>query len=237
MKHILIVDASDTFRSVLTYQLCKEYRVTACADGETALRLLTEHHPDILVLELGLPGKDGLDVLRDAGFFAPRIILATTLFYNPYVQQAAKDLGVGYIMRKPCRTDAIAARIADMVRRAALPQPPDRDPQSIVADHLLRLGFAPGLDGYQQLRIGIPLFAQDPAQRLGKELYPAIAELFGIRDGQAVERSIRAAITKAWETGNRDIWAEYFHLDSGSKKECPVNKDFIARMAKILEEE
>lgn len=236
MKRILIVDVSDTLRPVLAAQLSKEYSVVTCADGETASRMLKEYLPDILVLELGLPGMDGLDILREAGPYAPRIILATTLFYNPYVQQAAKDLGVGYIMRKPCRTDAIVARIADMVRRDALPQPADRDPQTIVADQLLRLGFTPGMDGYHQLRIGIPLFAQDPAQRLSKELYPAIAELFGIRDGQSVERSIRAAITKAWGTRDSEIWAEFFPQSTRSKAECPANKDFIARMAKILEE-
>ena len=104
------------------------------------------------------------------------------------------------------------------------------DPRSVTAGHLTRLEFEAEHDGFAQLRVGIPMFAQDPSLRLGKELYPTIASICGSLSATTVEHTIRTAIENAWRQGNREIWNEFF---PGCEK-CPSNKKFIARMAQLI---
>jgi DNA-binding response OmpR family regulator len=63
---ILVVEDDDWIRSLLAELLADEgYRVLEAADGDAALRLAAEHVPDVIVLDLRLPGKSGLDVLAE----------------------------------------------------------------------------------------------------------------------------------------------------------------------------
>ncbi len=89
-------------------------------------------------------------------------------------------------------------------------------------------------NGYTQLQIGIPLFARDRAQKLGKELYPDIAKLCGYGSSLAVERSIRGAIKAAWERRDDSLWRSYFHPDATNSIPCPSNKLFISTLAEII---
>lgn len=236
MKHLLLVEPSEVFRSALVHLLDKKYRLTACGNGETALELLRELRPDILLIDLELPGLEGLEVLRLGSGHMPQIILALTGFISPYVQQRAKDLGISYIMRTPCRADAVAFRVTDLVHWYSSPHPAMPDPQAITAAHLQRLSFPIARDGTNQLRVGIPLFAQDPGQRLGKELYASICELLGAGTPQTVEHSIRVAIEAAYAEGSQAVWAEYFPPDGSGNVPCPTNRVFITRLAVILSE-
>ena len=84
--------------------------------------------------------------------------------------------------------------------------------------------------GYQQLCVGIPRFALDNTQSLTKELYPYIASRFGNSDWQAVEHSIRLVLLEAWDSGNREVWEDYFPYCHRP----PTNKQFIATLAERL---
>jgi two-component system response regulator VicR len=62
---VLVVDDEKTIRDVLEYNLRREsYRVLTSADGEEAIRLVHSEHPDLVILDIMLPGVSGLDVLR-----------------------------------------------------------------------------------------------------------------------------------------------------------------------------
>ena len=196
MLRILIVEPSEDFCLQLTEEFSKKYQVYTCADGPAAMELLARHRPDVLVLSLFLPGMDGLLFLEEAGSLLPSVILCTSVQVPDYVVQAAQDLGVGYIIRKPCPVRAVVNRVADMLKKQSQALPVN--PHNVTAEHLLRLGYSPHLDGFRQLRVGVPLFAQDPHQLLSKELYPAIASLCGSKGGKSVERSIRTATKDAW---------------------------------------
>lgn len=236
MTRLLLVEPSDVLRAMLVQMLEKNFCVTTCGDGDAALQLLRESRPDILVIDLELPGGGGLDILEQAGDTLPQIILALTGFTNSYVQQRAKDLGVTYMLRTPCRADTIAARVKDLVNWYSQPNLQLPDAQAITAAHLQRLGIPADRDGYNMLRVGIPMFAQDPGQRLGKELYAVICEILGSGTPQTVEHSIRIAIAAAYDTGSQRIWAEYFPPGANGTIPCPSNKAFIARLAEMLNE-
>lgn len=95
---------------------------------------------------------------------------------------------------------------------------------------LRELSIAVHRDGYAQLSVGIPRYAQDSTQGICKELYPYIAGELGYADWHSVERSIRFEILDAWNRRNHDIWEKYFP----NNQRVPTNKVFIATLADRL---
>lgn len=230
MYKVLIAEGMEDLRLQLYDALREKYEVAACADGQTAIELLRISTPDILILDLSLPVMDGLTVLETISPNIPPVILCTAKAVPIYAQLAATELGVGYIILKPCRTQAALSRLYDMIKKWEHPVPFIDNPQANIAVHLQRLSIPRHYDGYQQLRVGIPLFAQDPVQRLSKELYPSIAELCNCDNGTQVEHTIRTAIDTAWEIRDKAVWEYYFP----SATKSPSNKVFIARLAEEL---
>ncbi len=231
MKRLLIADSSEPFAAALEEALSAEFDIRICGDGETALELLLSFQPDFLVINLQLPYKDGLTVLQEAAFH-PSIILATTSYLSPYVEQTAAALGVGYTMVTPA-VNALRVRLMDMIYHSKSADG-NQDIQAKTVTHLHILNFQTHLDGYQQLCIGIPMFHDDPHQRLTKELYPAIAQVCGSVDGRAVEHSIRKAIESSWKNRNHTVWVKYFPVGADGTIHCPTNKEFISCIAKHL---
>lgn len=230
MYKLLIADPSEPYTDALAEIFCHEFALKICHDGETALQTLLSFVPDILVLNLQLPYKDGLTLLQQSAH-RPRVVLAVTPFVDSYVAQAAADVGIQYLMIMPT-VEALRVRLMDMVTTMMMPK---KDPASQILVHLHSLNFHTHLDGYHQLRVGIPIFAQNPNIRLGKELYPAIAAHFNLPDPRTVEHSIRNAIENAWRHRDPAVWAKYFPSEADGTIRCPSNKSFIIGIAEKLE--
>ena len=231
MKRLLIADSSEPFTAALVDAFSYEFETRVCEDGETTLELLLSFQPDLFIISLQLPYKDGLTVLQEAAYHPP-IILATTSYLSPYIEQTASALGVGYTMITPS-VNALRVRLMDMVYHEKTAHG-NIDLYAETTTHLHILNFLTHLDGYRQLCEAIPLYYSDPNQRLTKELYPAIAKICGSKDGRSVEHSIRKAIASAWKVRNHTVWAKYFPPDSSGKVSCPTNKEFISRIAELL---
>ena len=230
MQKLLIADNSEPFTDALEDIFKNEFDLQICHDGETALELLLSFRPDVLILNLMLPFKDGLTVLQESAH-KPAVILAVCPYVNIYIEQVAINLGVQYIMIMPT-VNALRVRLMDMI---ATTQSPKADLSGQTVVHLHILNFSTHLDGYQQLCVGIPIFAQNPNMRLSKELYPAIAKHFGMADPRTVEHSIRKAIAAAWNSKNHSVWIKYFPPQSDGAIPCPSNKEFISRLAESLD--
>lgn len=233
MRKLLIAVYPAERCAELTSRFCKSFQVSTCSDGPTAYRLLSDFAFDGLILSMMLPEMDGLTLLQRARGHLPPVILATTAFTSAYVQQTARDLGVGYLLLEPCSLNVIVTRMNDMLVRSEFEQTALTESQAVVADHLKVLGVPVKLNGYAQLRVGIPYFAQDMSQELAKELYYTIGERFG-KDSKQVERSIRVAIDTAWKQRDEDVWRVYFRPDKRGRIVRPTNKQFISRLAQIL---
>jgi len=81
------------------------------SDGPEALRLIRELHPDIAVLDLDMPGLDGLAVLREATVVSPqtRAIILTRHMEEPYAVEALRIGARGYVLKTQASTDLVAA--------------------------------------------------------------------------------------------------------------------------------
>lgn len=227
MRKLLIAEADEALCIVLVDLLRRSYDITTCADGGTASELIRSLRPDALILDLMLPVKDGFYILEETADVRPPVVLGICDFCNDYVSQTARDLGVQFLIRKPCLPRVVVSNLERLMRHVPSPNPTDG--QSIIAGILLRFQFNPKNDGFRFLKIGIPLYAQDPHQRICKELYAAIAQICGAGSWNQVERSIRSAIDAAWRT-HAAPWAEYFP----SAAEPPTGKTFISRLAQML---
>lgn len=234
MRKLLIADGIEESRSALEAIFCDRCEVKTCADGETALELLHEFEPDILVLDLMLPKTDGLALIQKVrqGERQP-MILAQTGLNSPYVMERLQRLEVDYVMLKPCLLQALQVRISDFLMQLQDTMPKRPTGNQTVNQMLMRLGFSPKLDGYGYLAEAIPLYAQDPSQSITKELYATVGEARRKEMG-LVERSIRSAIDKAWRERDEKVWRQYFRCAPDGTVLRPSNGAFIARMAQLL---
>lgn len=231
MHKLLIADGSDDLCAVLGNIFRRKYEVHICYDGPNALALLRHIKPDMLILDLSLPQLDGLSLLRELGSDVPQAIIGIADAPTHYEQQAALDLGVGYILRRPFRAATALAHMEALLEFQDTKGFYPADPMAVAEFHMNALAMNPKHDGYQQLRIGIPLFRQDPSLRLSKELYPAIAMRRPEDTPSQMERSMRGAITCGFKAGDLAVWNRYF---PGCQRP-PQVKEFIARISQLAE--
>ena len=227
MKSILIVEPSDMIRTDLEAQLRTDHRVYACASAEEAEDLLMGCQPEGLLINLRLPGMDGLYFLEQHEQYLPSVIITLAAAYSPQLEQRLADLGVSHMLVTCCPLRTVAHHMRSFLAYSHIRVPASR--QDTVSAHLRILGISHH-GGFDDLRVGTPLFAQDPSMSMTKEFYPAVATLRGRENWQQVEKAIRAAKEAAYENRNDAIWKEYFPDTS----HCPKNKAFIARLAEFI---
>lgn len=224
MKTVLLVIESQEFCQRIAKALKSDYNVLVCNDTDTASDLM-HHNPDAMILQLDLPCVDGLTFLESLSW-KPGVMLSLSVNYTPYSAQKLRDLGVGYSLRMPCTLRAVLDRFHDLMKE----QDSDQwDDQSIISGHLQRLGIPCHDKGGKQLRVAIPLYAQDPQQKISGELYPAVAKICGSTP-RGVEHAMRRSIMDAWDQRDPKSWAEYFPR----RKRYPSTKIFISALAEEL---
>ncbi len=235
MLKLLIADASEEFVLALMDALQGSYQIRSCANGKEVLEILRKEHPDVMVLDLMLPELDGISLLQQANLegILP-VVLATSCFYSPYVIERVQDLGVGYVMRKPCDIRATVERILDMSQQVRLSVVAPVDPRTAVSEMLMYLGIRPQLKGYVCLRESILLMAREAGQSITKEIYPEVGTQLGGSKAQ-VEHAIRSAVRKAWNKRDGKAWDTYFPPSGDGIAKCPTNKEVICRLADYLE--
>ena len=115
---ILIVDDEPPIRRFLRTSLsAQDYRIDEAADGPSALDFLRRNTVDVIVLDLGLPGIDGFEVLRHlraSGSLTPIVVLSSR--YDEAGKVKALDLGADDYVTKPFGMDEILARIRAALR-------------------------------------------------------------------------------------------------------------------------
>jgi DNA-binding response OmpR family regulator len=126
-EHVLVVDDEPTVREVVQQYLEREgYRVQVAADGPAALAALAADAPDLIVLDLMLPGTDGLDVCRQVRAKSATPIIMLTAKGHESDRIVGLELGADDYVVKPFSPRELVARVRSVLRRtlASEEQPP-----------------------------------------------------------------------------------------------------------------
>jgi DNA-binding response OmpR family regulator len=119
-KHVLIVDDDPLFTVSTAFNLrAAGYETDAAASAEEALALIQRSLPDILLLDIGLPGMDGLEALRAIRQYASIPVIFVTARRRELDEILGLELGADDYITKPFDTDVLLARIKAVLRRAA----------------------------------------------------------------------------------------------------------------------
>ena len=122
MSRVLVVEDDARIRKTLEINLrARDYEVDLASSGEQALQLAARHHPDVVILDLGLPGMDGLDVVRGLRGWTPVPIVVLSARGSEAAKVEALDLGADDYLTKPFGMDELFARLRAAMRRAVLP--------------------------------------------------------------------------------------------------------------------
>jgi two-component system OmpR family response regulator len=121
--HVLIVDDDSEIRSLLTeYFQRNGFRATAVADGRAMRTALKNQRPDLVVLDLMLPGEDGLALCRDLRTHSNMPILMLTARGEETDRIVGLEMGADDYLAKPFHPRELLARVKSILRRArALP--------------------------------------------------------------------------------------------------------------------
>jgi DNA-binding response OmpR family regulator len=124
-SRILVVDDDATVSEVVARYLERDgYAVETVGDGRLALDRALEDPPDLVVLDLMLPGMDGLEVCRRLRALAPVPIVILTARGQENDRIVGLDLGADDYVAKPFSTKELVARVRAVLRRARGPLAP-----------------------------------------------------------------------------------------------------------------
>lgn len=242
---VMIADNAEEFCGSLSaaLQRAKGFQIIGIAnDGEQAVRMVQERKPQVLVLDMMLAKKDGISVLKAiSGMERRPVVLATTSFVTEYVASAVANLGVQYMMLKPCDMSALVEHLEEIRggesqlknQGAATGQ---NNIETMVTGIIHEIGVPAHIKGYQYLREAIMIAVEDMdvINAITKVLYPQVAKTFQTTPSR-VERAIRHAIEVAWDRGDLDTLQRFFGYTVSNTKGKPTNSEFIALIADKLQ--
>ncbi|MEU3411866.1 MULTISPECIES: response regulator [unclassified Streptomyces] len=132
MTRVLVVDDEPQIVRALVINLkARAYEVDAAPDGRTALELAASRHPDVVVLDLGLPDMDGVEVIRGLRGWTRVPVLVLSARHSSDEKVEALDAGADDYVTKPFGMDELLARLRAAVRRAE-PAGPGEDDLTVV---------------------------------------------------------------------------------------------------------
>ena len=122
ISKVLLVDDEKDILELLRYNLEKEgIKVFTAPDGQEAMRMAKAEHPDLIVLDIMMPGMDGVEVcnrLRSLPEFKNTLITFLTARGEDYSQIAGFDAGADDYMTKPVRPKVFVSKVKALLKRA-----------------------------------------------------------------------------------------------------------------------
>ena len=142
MSKILVVDDEQSIVDVLTYNLVKAgHQPIVARDGETALRLARAERPDLVILDLMLPGIDGLEVCREIRKDGDLPVIMLTAKDEEIDRVVGLELGADDYVVKPFSVRELMARVKSVLRRSQA-QPKTGEAAQVLQVGDLRLDVA-----------------------------------------------------------------------------------------------
>lgn len=137
---ILVVDDEEALVRLITYNLNKEgFDTVSAYDGDQAWHLIKEKQPDLIVLDLMLPGKDGLEICREmrkANILTPIIML--TARDDEIDRVLGLELGADDYVTKPFSVRELTARVKAVLRRQIKTEAEIHEAENIIGDFVIK---------------------------------------------------------------------------------------------------
>lgn len=254
---VLIADDDTLFLKKLNDYISeqKDMQVVALArNGEDAVQMMMDEKPDIALIDLIMPLKDGFGVLEDmkSKNIKTSCILISAISLDSTAVKALA-LGAKYFVIKPYRTEFLAERIRQIyeetrlnmneisnfsycdfvpLQNPILEEKEMETPEHRVSQLLNKMGISASVKGYYYLRSAILMVLDDQEAIIGitKRMYPDVAKEYNTTASK-VERAIRHAIESAWKRGAGKIYSEIVGIKNEAK---PTNGQFIAAIGEYL---
>lgn len=129
MTRVLVVEDEPPIVRVLVGYLEREgFEVTVAGDGETAVEAARQQRPDVVVLDLMLPGIDGLEVCRQIRTFSDAYVLMLTARTEEVDRVVGLSVGADDYLGKPFSPRELVARVRAMLRRPRADAPAPVEP-------------------------------------------------------------------------------------------------------------
>jgi two-component system OmpR family response regulator/two-component system response regulator CpxR len=174
-KVLLVDDDVDLSALISEYLEDEDFRVCHLAQGRDVLVVIAEYQPDIVVLDIMLPGMNGIEILRRVRRESQIPVLMLTARGDEVDRISGLDLGADDYIAKPCSPGELAARLRAILRRT-------RGQQEVPADRIIQVGdLTLHSDTRQAIWKGAPL------KLTGAEFN--LIETLASRAGQVVNRN------------------------------------------------
>lgn len=139
LQVLVVDDEVQILRALRSNLEARNYKVLTATDGDEAIRLLGEKNPDLVILDLGLPGRSGLDVLRSLRSWSDVPVIIVSARNGDSDKIAALDEGADDYLTKPFSIGELLARVRASLRRRVQVE---HDP--VVQNEDFRIDFAKG---------------------------------------------------------------------------------------------
>jgi two-component system alkaline phosphatase synthesis response regulator PhoP len=120
-NRILLVDDEKDILEFLSYNLEREgFLVASCSDGQSAINLLDEFQPQLIVLDVMMPGMDGIETcehIRSNSNYDHVLITFLTARSEDYSQVAGLEAGADDYIKKPIKPKVLVSRVKALLRR------------------------------------------------------------------------------------------------------------------------
>ena len=251
---LIIIDDSQQMKTMAREHFSEHEKIELIKeinDGQNAVQEVKEACPDVVLLDLVLPNKDGYAVLEELTELekVPKIIICTALSSANFVHKAMQ-MGANYFLVKPCSEGDLDRVIFEQTETSPLSNKQQAKVQAVLEQYgnvgrithknmderisniFITVGIPAHIKGYQFLREAIKMTIDTPdiINSITKKLYPNIAERFSTSPSK-VERAIRHAIEVAWNRGKIENINSVFGLPVYDANEKPTNGEFIALVA------
>ena len=205
---VMLTDVNEDARSMLQDALEKTGRFTvvgSTGDGNEVLQMVADAKPDVLVLDLILPGMDGLGILRRLDGEKRPKILAVSNFVTQEVVAEAGNLGASMFLSKPYNESAMVEHLISLAEKSEK-QLHGPGLEELVTSIIHEVGVPAHIKGYQYVREAIMITVEnmDVINSVTKVLYPEVAKRYHTTPSR-VERAIRHAIEVAWDRGDLEL--------------------------------
>lgn len=223
-------------------------------NGEDAYKMIVESCPDVVLLDVIMPGMDGVEVMekvkREGKMEKNPCFIMVSAAGSENVTEDAFRVGANYFIMKPFKKEVVIDKIRRITgcgmkygtlnltgARKIRPYETqveyiEQNLENDVTQILHEIGVPAHIKGYQYLRdaIAISVTDQEMLTSVTKVLYPHIAKKHQTTPSR-VERAIRHAIEVAWSRGKMDTINEIFGYTVSNGKGKPTNSEFIALLS------